>query len=69
MNDMLASDPGCLAQGDGNDDGVVDQQDLRNYNKMIQLTSNSSWYDVNLDGYTNDDDQQIIVDNLGYTCR
>lgn len=69
MNDMLASDPNCLAQGDGNDDGFVNAEDLQNYKKMTKMTSSSSWYDVNLDGYTNETDQQIIVQNLGYTCR
>lgn len=69
LNNTLASAPDCLAQGDGNRDGVVDQQDLANYRKMARLTSGSSWYDVNTDGYTNSADEQIIVQNLGLKCK
>ena len=68
LDKLLASDPSCLAQGDGNDDGVVNRVDLANYNKMVRMTSGSSWYDVNTDGYTNSTDKQIIVQNLGYRC-
>ena len=53
---------------DGNDDGVVNYQDLRNYRTMARRTTGSSWYDVNTDGYTNSTDQQIIVQNLGVSC-
>ncbi|MEI8178356.1 sulfatase-like hydrolase/transferase [Aestuariivirga sp.] len=69
MNRMLASAPGCLAEGDGNNDGVVNQQDILNYNAMVSLTSGSSWYDVNTDGSTNSEDQQIISQHLGYRCK
>ena len=68
MNATLASEPDCLDKGDGNDDGKVDLVDLANYKKMRKLTSKSSWYDVNTDGYTNDADKQIITKNLGLTC-
>ena len=68
LDSLLASEPDCLAQGDGNDDGVVNYQDLRNYRTMARRTTGSSWYDVNTDGYTNSTDQQIIVQNLGVTC-
>ncbi len=68
MNNTLASEPNCLAYGDGNDDGIVNNKDLENYSKMVALTSNSSWYDVNTDGYTNSTDQQIIQTNLGLRC-
>ena len=64
---MLASEPSC--PGDGNDDGVVNAEDLLNYEAMARLTANSSWYDVNLDGYTNTADRQIIVQNLGTRCK
>ena len=68
LDDLLASEPNCLAQGDGNDDGVVNYQDLLNYRNMAKRTTGSSWYDVDTDGYTNSTDQQIIVQNLGVTC-
>ncbi len=67
MNKVLASEPTC--PGDGNDDGVVNAEDLVNYEAMARLTPNSSWYDVNLDGYTNTADRQIIVQNLGTRCK
>lgn len=68
MDETLASEPNCLQYGDGNDDGVVNNKDLENYQKMVKLTSNSSWYDVNTDGYTNATDQQIIQANQGMRC-
>lgn len=68
LDDLLASEPNCLQYGDGNDDGVVDATDLKNYQKMIKMTPNSSWYDVNTDGYTNSTDQQIIQENQGLRC-
>jgi arylsulfatase A-like enzyme len=68
LNTLLASEPDCLAKGDGNDDGVVNLVDLANYKKMVRKTSGSSWYDVNTDGYTNSADQQVIIQNLGLTC-
>jgi hypothetical protein len=68
LDNLLASEPNCLALGDGNDDGVVNMQDLRNYRSMARRTTGSSWYDVNTDGYTNSTDQQIIVQNLGVNC-
>lgn len=69
MNTMLASQPNCLAQGDGNGDGLVNLVDLANWKKMVKITSGSSWYDVNTDGYTNGTDQSIIVQNLGLNCN
>lgn len=68
LDGLLASEPNCLDKGDGNDDGVVNRQDLRNYRDMAKRTTGSSWYDVNTDGYTNSEDQQIIIQNLGYSC-
>lgn len=67
MNDVLASQPSC--PGDGNDDGVVDRVDLRNFVQMSKLTGGSSWYDVNRDGHTNSADRDIITQNLGRICR
>ena len=68
LDATLASEPNCLAQGDGNDDGKVDLVDLANYKKMAKRTSGSSWYDVNTDGFTNETDKQIITQNLGLNC-
>lgn len=65
LDNLLASEPDCLSKGDGNDDGKVDYKDLVNYRNMARRTSGSSWYDINLDGYTNSEDQQIISANLG----
>lgn len=67
MNEVLASESPC--PGDGNDDGVVDAADLANYAKLSRLTAGSSWYDVNQDGRTNFADRQIIVQNLGRSCK
>ena len=68
MDTLMASEPDCLAKGDGNDDGKVDLLNLANYKKMAKCNSGSSWYDVNTDAYTNDTDKQIITQNLGLTC-
>lgn len=55
--------------GDGNKDGVVNNTDITNYNTFSQLNGGqSSWYDLNLDGLTNQNDLQIIVSNLGRRC-
>jgi hypothetical protein len=67
MNEVLASEPTC--PGDGNDDGVVNATDLLNFEQLRRLTTGSSWYDVNQDGYTNLDDRQTIVQNLGRSCK
>jgi hypothetical protein len=70
LNNILSSSPACPA--DGNSDGVVDQQDLDNWNLFHK--SGSSWYDFNLpvtmgfDGLTNSYDQNYIFQNLGQTC-
>ncbi|MBX6316868.1 sulfatase-like hydrolase/transferase [Pigmentiphaga sp.] len=60
--------------GDGNRDGVVDQQDLDNWAELSQLNkyegvAQSSWYDFNHDGKTDDADRAIIQNNLGKTCK
>ena len=67
MNKVLASKPDCT--GDGNDDGIVNVEDLWNYDKMRVLTTGSSWYDINEDGYTNSADRQLIQQNLGHICK
>ncbi len=73
MQTLLASQPGC--PGDGNEDRVVNQQDLDNWKFFFQHTDkqdpsdqNSSWYDFNLDGLTNDADESIIESHLGAHC-
>lgn len=60
LDKLLASEAPCA--GDGNLDGVVDQADIDQYNYWANVTgSNSSWYDVNLDGLTNQDDVPLIT--------
>jgi len=55
--------------GDGNRDGVVDQRDLDNWTELSQLNGGqSSWYDFNHDGKTDEADQLIIQNNIGNTC-
>lgn len=59
--------------GDGNRDGVVDQHDLNNWAELSQLNLNngvaqSSWYDFNHDGKTDDADRAIIEAGLGKAC-
>ncbi|QGM98191.1 sulfatase-like hydrolase/transferase [Methylocystis parvus] len=67
LDAILASQPAC--PGDGNGDGVVNQQDVSDYNWMASLSGGaSSWYDVNRDGLTNSADLSIIQANLGTVC-
>lgn len=55
--------------GDGNRDGVVDQKDMDNWQELSRLNGGqSSWYDFNHDGKTDQADQQIIQNNLGRQC-
>ena len=63
---LRASETDC--PGDGNKDGKVDQTDVRNYRYLRKQTSgNSSWYDFNHDGHTDQLDLNIINSHLG-TC-
>ncbi|NYT23139.1 sulfatase-like hydrolase/transferase [Alcaligenaceae bacterium] len=56
--------------GDGNRDGVVDQKDMDNWLELSRLNGGqSSWYDFNHDGKTDQADRQIIQNNMGQTCR
>jgi arylsulfatase A-like enzyme len=56
--------------GDGNHDGVVDQKDLDNWKELNGLNNaQSSWYDFNHDGKTDAADEQIILKNMGRTCK
>ncbi len=60
--------------GDGNRDLVVDQADLDNWAELSQLNlyegvAQSSWYDINHDGLTDEADRRIIQSNLGMQCE
>jgi len=67
MTQVLQSEPVCL--GDGNEDKVVNGQDLAFWRKFAELAmGGSSWYDFNLDGMTDPADLFIIKKNLGTKC-
>ncbi|MGH8224952.1 MAG: sulfatase-like hydrolase/transferase [Gammaproteobacteria bacterium] len=68
LETLLATHIDC--PGDGNEDMLVNQEDVDNWQFFSQFTGqqNSSWYDFNLDGLTNDQDLQIIEQNLGADC-
>jgi hypothetical protein len=54
---------------DGNLDGVVDRKDLDAWSYFADLSrGGSSWYDVNLDGYTDGADYDLIVPFLATRC-
>ena len=60
LDRLLASEVPC--PGDGNLDGVVDAEDINQFNYWANLTgSRSSWYDFNLDGLTNQEDVPYIT--------
>lgn len=59
--------------GDGNRDGAVDQKDLDLWAELSQRNLNngvaqSSWYDLNHDGKTDETDRALIEANLGRSC-
>src|SRR5262249_29963496 len=60
---LRASVPYC--PGDGNIDFVVNQLDIDDWRSNAQSGGQSSWYDINLDGLTNDADENLIESNLG----
>lgn len=60
---LLSSHKAC--PGDGNGDGVVDQQDIDNYTQLSSEWGQSSMYDFNHDGLTDAQDLAIIQANLG----
>lgn len=67
LADILASQPDCPA--DGNGDGKVDQRDVANYHAIVESGwQGSSWYDVNFDGVTDEDDLALIQGALGTVC-
>jgi hypothetical protein len=64
---LLNSEAAC--PGDGNLDKKVDGKDLVDWKFFSALSGGqSSWYDVNLDGKTEEADRSIIVQHLGTNC-
>ena len=61
--------------GDGNLDRVVDEKDIHGYYQFANESNggtgagDSSWFDFNLDGITNQVDLQIINSHLGQRCK
>ena len=60
---LLSSHKVC--PGDGNGDGVVDQEDIDNYTQISAQWGGSSMYDFNHDGVTDAQDLAIIQANQG----
>jgi len=56
-------------QGDGNLDLLVNSLDISNYKTFSRMGNGSSWYDINLDGLTNNSDLSIINQNKGINCQ
>jgi hypothetical protein len=57
-------------EGDGNLDLVVNKKDLDGWRKFSRVNGGqSSWYDFNLDGRTDEADREIIEKNLGKRCK
>ncbi|WP_017523561.1 sulfatase-like hydrolase/transferase [Pusillimonas noertemannii] len=71
LDEIMASEPHC--PGDGNIDGVVDGEDLKNWARIAQQWGLSSVYDAIVggtrDGFTNSIDGDVIQNNLGKTCE
>ena len=64
---ILNSEVHC--PGDGNLDKLVNGRDLVDWQSFQTLgEGQSSWYDLNFDGLTNDADRSIIEQNLGTNC-
>ena len=66
LNRILASEPAC--PGDGNLDKVVNQLDLDGVQAFSGPNPSPSFFDFNLDGQTNDLDQDVVQNNLGTNC-
>jgi hypothetical protein len=70
MTDILMSQPDC--PGDGNEDLVVNQEDLTNwafYANYNGHVGGSSWYDFDFDGVTGPKDRDVIEQHMGIDCR
>jgi hypothetical protein len=64
---ILGSQPPCL--GDGNIDGVVNALDEADWADFAALSlGETSWFDIDLDGFTDATDLAIIAANQGITC-
>ncbi|MFA7680820.1 MAG: arylsulfatase, partial [Pigmentiphaga sp.] len=65
------SEPEC--PGDGNQDGVVDAEDVNNWRRLAQDWGLSSVYDFVVngvrDGLTNADDESVILSKLNTRCE
>ena len=60
LDQLLDSQVAC--PGDGNVDGVVNQEDIKQLSYWAKVTGKlSSWYDFNLDGLTNKKDVPFIT--------
>ncbi len=60
LDELLDSQVAC--PGDGNLDGVVNEEDIKQLAYWAKLTGSlSSWYDFNLDGLTNKNDVPFIT--------
>ncbi|WP_395660443.1 sulfatase [Aestuariivirga sp.] len=61
LNDTLNSQKAC--PGDANLDALVNQADVQNQADWITITNGAStWWDLDGDGYTDDDDAQALFD-------
>lgn len=72
-NQLLADLQGTLASeiscpGDGNEDQVVDNLDLKWWQYFSVNNGGSSWYDFNYDGVTDQQDLAVIQEHLGTNC-
>ena len=67
LDSILASQPAC--PGDGNMDGKVDSLDLQNWLAINRSWGQSSNYDVNLDGLTDNADLNSISDHQGACAK
>jgi hypothetical protein len=64
---LLASEIPC--PGDGNLDKKVNEKDIEDWKFFSELSGGqSSWYDLNFDGLTNEADLAIILQHLGTNC-
>lgn len=68
LDELLSSAVNC--PGDGTGDLLVNQDDIDGWEYWsAPERGKSSWFDLNLDGFTNIADKAIIEANLGRDCR